>query len=161
MYKLSDAADKITRLNLGREGHVGFPAGGISGSSCLFGTMEDYSRFARMLLGEGKFDGMEILSRAAVNSIHSPKICDNFAGMDGYSHWGYAVRVRNKTEYGIQELTKGSYGWSGAYNTHFWVDPKLNLTGEFMSNMDNAGGAGAITAFEFECNVMRSLGYEK
>lgn len=77
--------------------------------------------------------------------------------MDEYSNWGYTVRVRQRQTENVQELSPLSYGWSGAYNTHFWVDPELKIVGVYMSNMSNAGGAGAITAFEFECDVMRSL----
>ena len=29
--------------------------------------------------------------------------------------------------------SKGIYGWSGYHNTHFWIDPKKNLYGLFMT----------------------------
>lgn len=158
MYRLSDAADGITpEPHFGYAGHDGFPEGCESGCTCLFSTMEDYSKFAEMLCGEGETNGVRILSREAVRAMRTPYFEDGFAGMNPYFIWGYAVRVRCAAKDGEQELTPGSYGWSGAFNTHFWVDPARKLTAVYMSNLNNAGGAGAVTAFEFECNVMRSL----
>jgi len=43
-------------------------------------------------------------------------------------------------------LTQGSFGWSGAFGTHFWVDRKEKLiaiamtqtsNGEFLSDFEN------------------------
>ncbi len=157
MYKLSDDGCGMTRINMGREGHIGFPENIISGCTGLFGTLNDYSNFAQMLCGYGEYSGRRVLSEESVKRISKPHYPVGFAGMDEYSDWGYTVRVRQKTTPEVQELTAGSYGWSGAFSTHFWVDPVRKITGVFMCNLDNAGGAGAITAFEFECNVMRSL----
>ena len=29
-------------------------------------------------------------------------------------------------------LSEGSFGWSGAYGTHFWADPEEDLVGVMM-----------------------------
>jgi CubicO group peptidase (beta-lactamase class C family) len=34
-------------------------------------------------------------------------------------------------------LTEGSFGWSGAYGTHFWSDPKKNLVGILLAQTPN------------------------
>ena len=49
-------------------------------------------------------------------------------------------------------LTKGSFGWSGAYGTHFWVDPEKNLVGVLMIQTP-------ITALrgDFENAVMQAV----
>lgn len=157
MYRLRDDGTGMTRQDMGREGHGGFPAGYVSGSTGLFGTMRDYAHFAQMLCGEGAYLGRRILSPQAVRKIAKPYYPIGFCGMDEYSDWGYTVRVRQAAKENVQELSPGSYGWSGAYSTHFWVDPVRRITGVYMANLDNAGGAGAVTAFEFECGVMRSI----
>ena len=157
MCRLGDSADKLEPHEMGREGHDGFPVGAVSGCTAMFGTACDYTRFAQMLCSDGEFGGQRVLSPESVRLMRAPHFKNGFAGMDEYSNWGYTVRVRQRQTENVQELSPLSYGWSGAYNTHFWVDPELKIVGVYMSNMSNAGGAGAITAFEFECDVMRSL----
>ena len=156
LYRLNDEQDGMTRKNV-PEGHEGFPLGSVSGATGMFGTRDDYAKFAEMLCGEGEYRGVRILSKEAVRVMRTPFYPMGFCGMDVYSNWGYTVRVRSEALANVQELTPQSYGWSGAYNTHFWVDPQRKLSAVMMSNLDNAGGAGSYTAFEFECNVMRSI----
>lgn len=158
MYRLNDEATAVTEADYGyKRGFHGFEAGYPGGAAGLFSTADDYVRFAAMLANEGEAYGARILSPQAVEQLRTPHFPIGFAGMHEYFDWGYCVRVVQKKTGGVQELTPGSFGWSGAYNTHFWVDPQRKLSAVYMSNMDNAGGSGAITAFEFECNVMRAI----
>ena len=50
----------------------------------------------------------------------------------------------------------GTFGWSGAYGTHFWVDPENRITAILMRNMrwHNTHGAGEM-GVEFERLVMQ------
>ena len=34
-------------------------------------------------------------------------------------------------------LSEGSFGWSGAYGTHFWVDPQKHLVAIVMTQTSN------------------------
>lgn len=34
-------------------------------------------------------------------------------------------------------VSAGSFGWDGAYGTHFWVDPKEKIVGIMMIQADN------------------------
>ncbi len=54
-------------------------------------------------------------------------------------------------------LPTGSFGWSGAYGTHFWIDPQHHLAAVFMINLGNALGAFAPTSRDYERLVMQSL----
>lgn len=158
MYRLSNDANNINELiDLGRRGFQGFSEGYPGGAAGLISCSDDYVNFANMLTCNGVWKGKRILSEQAVLDMRSPHFENGFAGMNPFFHWGYGVRVVEQEKDDVQMLSAGSYGWSGAYNTHFWVDPKLNLSGVYMCNMDNAGGAGAITAFEFECNTMKAI----
>lgn len=60
-----------------------------------------------------------------------------------------------------QPLSDGSFGWSGAFSTHFWVDPKLKLTAVLMANLNDAGGADAAASAQFERDVMKELDKQK
>ena len=37
----------------------------------------------------------------------------------------------------VSALSDGSFGWSGAQGTHFWVDPKEKIVGVMMVQTDN------------------------
>jgi CubicO group peptidase (beta-lactamase class C family) len=55
-------------------------------------------------------------------------------------------------------LPAGSYGWSGAYGTHFWVDPSNQVIAIYMKNSRwyDSHGCGTIGA-QFEKDVMACL----
>ena len=65
--------------------------------------------------------------------------------------------MRVITEETHQTLPIGSYGWSGAYGTHFWIDPKNKIIGIYMKNSHYDGGSGAKTSKQFEKDVYLSL----
>lgn len=58
---------------------------------------------------------------------------------------------------GNDVLPVGCYGWSGAFGTHFWVDPENKITALYMKNAHYDGGAGAKTARNFEADVYNSI----
>jgi CubicO group peptidase (beta-lactamase class C family) len=61
------------------------------------------------------------------------------------------------TEHKPDSLPIGAYGWSGAYGTHFWVDPINQIVGVYMKNSRYDGGAGCRTSQNFENDVYASL----
>ena len=67
--------------------------------------------------------------------------------------WGLGVRIEPNHAY----LPKGLYGWSGAYGTHFWIDPENEITAIYLKNSRYDGGAWNVTAVNFEKDVYGSL----
>jgi len=63
--------------------------------------------------------------------------------------------IISKKEYG--HLPVGTYGWSGAYGSHFWVDPVNRVTAVYMKNSRFDGGAGNRSAKAFEVAVFDAL----
>ena len=51
----------------------------------------------------------------------------------------------------------GPCGWSGAYGSHFWVDPVNKITAVYMKNSRYDGGAGSQTSIHFEQDVYACL----
>ena len=126
----------------------------FSGGAGLVSTATDYARFAQMLLNKGELEGKQILSRKSVelmttNSIGNIFIFTSFAhnGIMG-DKFGYGFGIR--TERGIfDELESlGTFGWDGAFYTRFWVDPKEDLIGIFMSQVDNYWSENLIGKFK-------------
>lgn len=119
----------------------------------LMSTAEDYARFAEMLLAGGRApDGTQIVSEAMIKLMATPCVPDSV--MPGNQKWGLGVRVITDDDY---PLPKGTFGWSGAYGTHFWVDPVNRITAVYMKNSGYDGGAGCQTANELEKDIMNAV----
>ena len=126
----------------------------FSGGAGLVSTASDYARFAQMLLNKGELDGKRILSRKSVELMTTNSIGDIFI-FTSFAHngimgdkFGYGFGIR--TERGIfDELESlGTFGWDGAFYTRFWVDPKEDLVGIFMSQVDNYWNENLIGKFK-------------
>lgn len=126
-------------------GYFNYPAPQtcFMGGAGLVSTAADYARFAQLLLNKGVLDNRRILSRKTIELMTTNTIGDEFIfnsqrhfGIIG-DKFGYGFGIR--TERGIYDELEslGSYGWDGAFYTKFWVDPKEDLIGIFMTNMES------------------------
>lgn len=129
----------------------------LSGGAGLTSTTEDYYRFAQMLANGGQFNGHRILGTDLVQAMRAEQVPDAMPGRTPGEAWGLSVRVISASPAKDQLLALGSFGWSGAIGTHFWVDPKEGIVAVFMIQLSNAGGASAETARAFEVTVMQAL----
>lgn len=146
----------ITRYPDVRENMLTMPESFETGAACLLGSVDDYMVFAECLQNEGEFDGVRILKPETVSLMRTPHIAPDVAGYNESCVWGLSMRViTDKNPDTVPPL--GTYGWSGAYGTHFIIVPSLKLTAVYASNLTNAGGSGAPTAFEFERDIMDAL----
>ena len=127
--------------------------GFVAGGAGLFSTMEDYRRFAQMLLNEGTFNGHQFLKKETVRQMRTHQVATSLTGEKTVLGWGLSMRCCLEG----QTLPKGAYGWSGSYGTHFWVDPVNDITCVYMMNLENGGGSGEPAALEFEADVMASM----
>ncbi|MCQ2451329.1 MAG: beta-lactamase family protein [Clostridia bacterium] len=125
----------------------------FSGGAGLAGTLPDYLHFAKMLLGKGEYNGFKVLSDEYISLMSDPQVPKSI--MPGNERWGLGVRCVAHENYG--RLPVGAFGWSGAYGTHFWVDPVNRITAVYMKNSAFDGGSGAITSAEFEQDVTSAI----
>lgn len=120
------------------------------GGAGLVSTLADYEKFADMLLSGGvSKNGERILSEETVRRMRTVSVPDKI--MNGNQKWGLSMRVITDPSYA--RLPVGAYGWSGAFGTHFWVDPENRVVGIYMKNSYYDGGSGAKTAANFEKDV--------
>jgi CubicO group peptidase (beta-lactamase class C family) len=99
----------------------------LSAGGGLFSTAADYLRFCQMLLNGGELDGRRILSRKTVELMtarHVETIPIPF--LPGHS-FGLGVAVRKADGDAGLIGSPGAYGWNGAYNTYFRIDPQEKL----------------------------------
>lgn len=133
-----------------------FPCTYHAAGAALASTASDYAKFAQMLVNNGVGDnGTRVLSEDAVKQMRTPVKDDKGTGD---TRWGLAVRVIVRTG---NTLPAGCFGWSGAYGSHFWVDPTNHITAVYMKNSAYDGGAGNMSANEFEKDVINSLTWKK
>lgn len=105
----------------------------FSGGGGLFSTAEDYLKFAMMLANGGQLEGRRLLSRKTVDLMRSAFIPDSLPGRTPGEGYGLGVRVVTDRAARNTLLSNGSFGWSGAFNTHFFIDPVENVIGIFMT----------------------------
>ncbi len=130
-----------------------YPSTHYLGCAGLFSTLSDYTKFALMLQNGGTYNGRRVLSEASIREMATPQLALDVN--PGAEPWGLGVRVIRGEEYGL--LPAGTFGWSGAYGTHFWVDPVNRITAVYMKNSVCGGSANAHTARHFEEDVHTSL----
>jgi len=128
----------------------------FSGGGGLFTTAEDYLQFGQMLLNGGQLNGKRLLSPRTVELMRSAFIPDTLQGRARGESFGLSVRVVTDPIQRGTALSAGSFGWSGAYNTHFWVDPKEKVVAVMMTQVANDASRGEGRA-DFENAVMQAI----
>jgi CubicO group peptidase (beta-lactamase class C family) len=128
----------------------------FSGGGGLLSTAEDYLRFASMLLNGGQLDGKRLVGRRVVELMQSAFIPDSLPGRISGEGYGLGVRVVTDAAARNTLLSDGSFGWSGAFNTHFFIEPKENIVAIFMTQVALLDARGEIRN-DFETAVMQAL----
>jgi CubicO group peptidase (beta-lactamase class C family) len=128
----------------------------LSGGGGLFSTAEDYLQFALMLLNRGQLEGTRLLSTKTVDLMASVFAPDTLPGRLSGEGFGLSVRVVDNPTARNTFLSKGSFGWSGAFNTHFFIDPAERVIAVFMSQVVALPTRGEIRD-DFETAVMQSI----
>ena len=138
---------KALQLNTG---HWPLTPGGYG----LTSTLDDYTRFARMLLNGGELDGARILKPATIRlmatSTLDPSVTErSWLPSKGEVGFGidFAVRIDPPASQESAAGAVGEFFWDGACYTLFWVDPKNNLTAVFFTQYQPFGKVLAHKAF--------------
>jgi len=104
------------------------PDRSLSGGGGLVSTLEDYFRFGQMVLNGGEFEGKRILGRKTIEWMlqnHLP------AGMhpnnEAWNGFGLGGAVLINPGLSPRPGSIGKFGWGGAANTEWWIDPAEEL----------------------------------
>jgi len=121
----------------------------FSGGGGLVSTMDDYLRFARMLLGRGSLDGVTVLKSETMELMTRNHLPDDKGlpamgqadhsgvAMDGIGYglgWSVTIDAGRACAAGTM-TTAGDFGWGGAASTYFWVAPEHHMIALFMSQL--------------------------
>jgi CubicO group peptidase (beta-lactamase class C family) len=129
-------ATRYTRGEKGleKQNNPGFMNGAyFSGGGGLMSTAEDYLQFAQMLLNGGELNGKRLLGSKTVEVMTSVAAPDTLPGRPRGEGYGLSVRVVNDPIARSSFMSAGTFGWSGAYGTHFFVDPQERIVGILMT----------------------------
>ena len=107
------------------------------GSGGLYSTAEDYLPLGIMLAGGGEMNGKRLLSRKTVEMMSAAHVPDTLQGRPAGEGYGLSVRVVTNHAARGTMLSDGTFGWTGAQGTHFFVDPKEQLTAVLMVQTSN------------------------
>ncbi len=105
-----------------------------AGGAGLVSTLEDYRKFARMLLNGGSFEGKRILKPGTVRFMTGGELTadqqrsfDNWVGLNGFSYCNLMRVCRNPARAGMQ-VRRGEYGWDGWLGMYFANFPEERMT---------------------------------
>ena len=143
-YNLSDA-QKSRMDHLHNYNHAGVlvksdrqtPTSGntvFGGTHGLFSTAQDYSIFARMLLNGGEWNGKRYLSPKTIEIMRINQSGDLF--LDPGKGFGLGFAVVDDLAASKASVSEGTFYWSGAYCTYFFIDPKENMVAIFMTQVN-------------------------
>jgi CubicO group peptidase (beta-lactamase class C family) len=112
------------------------------GSFGLVATLDDYGRFARMLLGGGKLGRARLLKPETVKLMATdamPREVTDKSWLPGKGQVGFgidfAVRIAPPKDASEASGAVGEFFWDGAASTLFWVDPRNDITAILFTQM--------------------------
>ncbi len=120
-----------------------------AGCAGLFSTVTDYEHFVQMLCNEGNYNGKQLLKPETVQLMHT-EAQEQHLEPDPGCTWGLSVKIRQDPKRGGSFASKGTYGWSGAFGTHFFVSPEEKLEAVFVTNRSDIGGSGSYVSTKVE-----------
>src|SRR5205085_5636454 len=149
------------------------PVEPMRGDGGLYSTIEDYSRFVRMLLNGGTLNGKKILTESSVKMMGENNIGAIFVELQpdadkqrtkpfplgaGKDKFGLGFQIASNDPQYAKFRSPGSMSWAGIFNTEFWVDPMKHIGGVQMMQVLPFYDDGAIrTLRDFEEQVYQGL----
>ena len=126
------------------------------GSAGLYSTIRDYEKLARMLCNEGLHEGKAFLQKKTVELMRSEAQKNHLEPEPGYV-WGLGVKIRQDPVRGKSPATAGTYGWSGAFGTHFFVSPADKMEAVWVTNRSDIGGSDSPVSKTIEALVFEMI----
>ncbi len=110
--------------------NMNFPM--FSGGGGLSSTIMDYAIFMQMMLNEGEYNGVRILSRNSVRMMTQNQIGELNQGVNKF---GLGFGITTEKGSSLLPVNEGSFQWGGMFSTSYWADPKEKIVGLFFTNI--------------------------
>jgi CubicO group peptidase (beta-lactamase class C family) len=122
-----------------------------SGAGGLVSTADDLLAFGEMMLNNGKYGEVRILSRPSVELMTTDQITPEQKAASPFfpaswenRGWGFGVAIVTRRD---DLATPGRYGWFGGYGTSWEVDPKEALIGILLTQSVDMLFTGGLQDF--------------
>jgi methyl acetate hydrolase len=141
------------------------------GGHALYGTLPDYLRFTRMILGGGVLDGTRVLEASTVATMSqnqmgalnvtdlpdAPPLSNAVRWWPGVtSKWGLSFMINQQAT--PQGRSPGSLAWAGIANSYYWIDPVKRVTGALSTQILPFYDGPVVALFEaLESSVYQGL----
>lgn len=127
------AEDQNRKLIKAPESSQNYPrqkTGFMSGGGGLSSSATDYAKFLQCLLNGGSLNGKDILSPAIIRQMTTNQIGEVNVGIRKF---GLGFALATSKEAARLPVSEGNYEWGGIFGTSYWVDPKQNIVGIFLT----------------------------
>lgn len=122
-----------------------------SGGAGLCSTLDDYAKFAGMLMNGGSYNGRRIMSHAGVRFLthggilpqQTAQLWEGWDWMRGYTY-GNLMRVCVDESLTTLFSSRGEYGWDGWLGTFFSNEPSHGITLLFGTQQAGVGRTGSL-----------------
>lgn len=101
----------------------------FSAAGGLMASAEAYAQFGMLLAQGGELNGVRLLGTRTMEVMRSAFIADTLPGRNPGEGYGLGVRVLTDPLKMNSLLSEGTFGWSGFYGTHLFVDPVEEVVG--------------------------------
>ncbi|MFM1878138.1 MAG: hypothetical protein RLZZ241_1004 [Bacteroidota bacterium] len=126
----------------------------FSGGGGLSSTAKDYAIFLQMMLNQGSYNGVRLLSSTTVETLMANQIGEIWAG--GPKDFGLAFSVVNEKGVAMGgEGSLGTFDWGGYFNTQYFADPKNQIIGILMKQTQ--GTSDDTTGWKFRQMVFAAV----
>mgnify|MGYP004537066335 CR=1 FL=1 len=136
--------------NLAVRNDMAEPPAYEAGGAGLVSTLDDYMKFARMLLQHGTFGEKQILKPETVHYLCSGQLLpkqqrdmNELLGLEGYSY-ANLMRICKNPSQAVMLAGEGEYGWDGWLGMYFANFPKEKMT-ILMGTQKKDAGTFALT----------------
>jgi CubicO group peptidase (beta-lactamase class C family) len=137
LYGHPKAAKELTLIESPQNAKILTKPAFLAPGGGLVSTVSDYGQFAQMLVNGGALNGKRLLSPTTIEMYsvnHAPleALPYGFSKPD-YYHMGYGYSLGTRVLLDVsasgQAGSVGEFGWDGAFNTYFFVDPVQEMYG--------------------------------
>lgn len=119
-----------------------FRMAGVAGHAGLFSTAGDVAIYCQMILNNGQYRGVRVLSPLSVAAMVRPRL----VAENGWSRGlGWDINTSFSTNRG-DAFPLGSFGHTGFTGTSVWIDPATDMFVVFLSNRVHPDGKGDVAS---------------
>ncbi len=118
-----------------------YALGGVAGHAGLFSTVDDLSRYCRMILHGGVINGRRILSPLTIRAMIEARPIGATSGVRGL---GFDIATGYSSARGDFFDRYASFGHTGFTGTSMWIDPTTGVYVIILTNRVHPDGKGNV-----------------